>query len=134
VAFEDFQEETGALRIIPGNNRLPLNHVLNEQHSVPVVMEPGSAFIYTGNIIHGGGANQTTHRWLKGLEFNYLLGWLTPEEATAFALSSETVKKLPQKALELLGWPQVRKPIPEEESAEAFAVWQLDEEDMPVKL
>ena len=47
------------------------------------VMPAGAGMIYTGRVLHGGGANATADQFRYGLHLSYVLGWLTPEEAGA---------------------------------------------------
>ena len=60
--------------------------------------------IYTGRVLHGGGANTTTDQWRYGLHLSYVLGWLTPEEAGRWARRGTTCAHLSERAQRLLGW------------------------------
>jgi ectoine hydroxylase-related dioxygenase (phytanoyl-CoA dioxygenase family) len=42
-------------------------------------MPAGSAIVYSGNTLHGGGAN-TTDQLRRGVHLSYCLGWLRTEE------------------------------------------------------
>ena len=44
---------------------------------------PGDALIYSGKVVHGGGANRTRGEWRRAVHVSFLAGWLVPEEASA---------------------------------------------------
>ena len=67
------------------------------------VMPAGSALIYTGRVLHGGGENRSaTRRW--GLHVSFVLGWLTPEEAVPLTVPWALVQDEPEHVQQLLGW------------------------------
>jgi ectoine hydroxylase-related dioxygenase (phytanoyl-CoA dioxygenase family) len=94
-------------------------------------MEPGSALVYLGSVVHGGGENRTTDRIRKGLYLAFLQGWLTPEEAVAVGVVPEVARTLPKRARELLGWSNLRSPAnADDPAAAALQLWQLDADDL----
>jgi ectoine hydroxylase-related dioxygenase (phytanoyl-CoA dioxygenase family) len=107
-ALNDFTEEIGATRVIPGSHLWPgyddYNRVIDPALTVPAVMKAGSAILYSGKVIHGAGANVTRDQWRRGLHVSYVLGWLTPEEASPLAVPFEVVRDLPERARRLLGY------------------------------
>lgn len=130
TALGDYDAEVGATRIIPGSHLWPLDRPFDGEETVPVSMKPGSALVYSGRVVHGGGWNQTKDRWRRGLYCSYLLGWLTPEEASALSLTPDVAKRLPQRARELLGWSNLRGSPAEDGAAAALQLWQLDKLDI----
>jgi ectoine hydroxylase-related dioxygenase (phytanoyl-CoA dioxygenase family) len=131
LALGDYDAEVGATRVVPGSHRWPLEHHIDPADAQPVEMEPGSALVYTGNLVHGGGANLTTDRVRKGLYLAFLQGWLTPEEAVAVGVGPELAATLPKRARELLGWANLRSPADAEDpAAAALQLWQLDADDL----
>lgn len=48
-------------------------------------MAPGDALVYSGYVLHGGGANQDGTAWRKAMHMSFVAGWLTPEEARSRA-------------------------------------------------
>lgn len=125
-AITDFDAEVGATQVVPGSHlwddysRKPLPEEICQ-----AVMPAGGGMIYTGRVLHGGGANTTTDRWRFGLHLSYLLGWLTPEEAGPLATPWETAQHLPRRAQELLGWHSIGNRNPA-----ASRMWTVDYEDV----
>ena len=91
-------------------------------------MKAGSGMLYTGRAIHGGGANVTTDQWRYGLHVSYVLGWLTPEEASPLGADWSTVGSLDERAQQLLGWRSYAS------DNDAARLWTVDYEDVPVGL
>lgn len=78
-AVTDFTRANGATQVVPGSLGWP-----DEQRPEPAEiayaeMPAGSVLIYSGGVMHGGGANASdADRW--GLNLTYTLGWLRQEE------------------------------------------------------
>lgn len=82
IGLEDVTDELGATRVVPGSHR---NGDLSDgvdMESVPAELGPGDALVYSGFVLHGGGANRTSDRWRKAMHMSVVAGWLTPEEAS----------------------------------------------------
>ena len=113
VAFVDFTRDNGATRLVPGSHRWPDRQLSPaEQMSQPpptpsqsacAEMPAGSAVVYTGGTIHGGGAN-TTGAPRRGAHLSYCLGWLRTEENNYLAVPPTVAATLPRQAQELLGY------------------------------
>jgi ectoine hydroxylase-related dioxygenase (phytanoyl-CoA dioxygenase family) len=58
---------------------------------------------YLGSLWHGGGANQTDAPRL-GVILEYAAGWLRQQENHLLAVPRATVRELPQRLQELLGY------------------------------
>ena len=114
IAFVDFTRDNGATRIVPGSHRWP-DRALNpaEQMMHPVQPSPeqiayaempaGSAVVYSGGTIHGGGANVTDVA-RRGAHLSYCLGWLRTEENHYLSVPPSIAATLPRRAQELLGY------------------------------
>jgi len=79
-----------------------------QQHSVgpniiQAMMPAGSVMLYRGSLLHGGGANSTAAPRL-GVIIEFCAGWLRPQENHVLAVPRSTVRKLPSKLQELLGY------------------------------
>ncbi len=113
IAFVDFTRENGATRLVPGSHRWPdRQRPAAEQMSQPpptedqiahAEMPAGSAVIYTGGTIHGGGAN-TSDVARRGAHLSYCLGWLRTEENNYLSVPPNVAATLPRAAQELLGY------------------------------
>ena len=130
TAVGDYDAEVGATMVIPGSHEWPLDRPIDAADARPVELEPGDALVYLGSLVHGGGENRTPDRWRKGLYCSYLLGWLTPEEASSRSLRPEVAAELPQRARELLGWSSLRGNPAADGAEAALKLWQLDEDDL----
>lgn len=113
IAFVDFTRENGATRVVPGSHRrpdrqLPAAEQFQQRAPEPdeiayAEMPAGSAVVYTGGTIHGGGANVTDVA-RRGAHLSYCLGWLRTEENNYLSTPPATAAKLPRMAQELLGY------------------------------
>ena len=129
-AITDFTAELGATRVVPGSNRWPDYSVRpSEDQIAQAVMTAGSGMIYTGRAMHGAGANTTADGWRFGLHLSYVLGWLTPEEASPLGADWETVRHLPERARQLLGWHCYAAG-----GSDSTRLWTVDYEDVPLGL
>ncbi len=104
IALVDFTEPNGATRVIPGSHRWDRTRTPEESETVVAEMEAGSAILYLGSTIHGGGANRTDDQWRRGMHLSYVLGWLRTEENHYLATPPEIARNLPRRAQELLGY------------------------------
>ena len=104
-ALTDFTEENGATVIVPGSQDWPgaLPEVKPEQ-TTRAVMKAGSALLYSGKVIHGGGPNSSKDEWRVGLHAGFVLGWLRAEENHQLSTSIEVARELPEFAQRMLGF------------------------------
>ena len=113
IALVDFTADNGATRLVPGSQRWADRWLTPAQQAgrpppasdqVAVAeMAAGSAVVYTGGTIHGGGANRTAAP-RRGAHLSYCLGWLRTEESNYLSAPPEVASKLPRQAQELLGY------------------------------
>lgn len=129
-AISDFTADAGATRVVPGSHRWADYRRKAQEHEVcQAVMPAGSGMLYTGRVVHGGGANRTVDEWRFGLHLSFVLGWLTPEEASPLGADWADVQGLSEKAQRLLGWR-----CSEVNATYAARLWTVDYEDVPVGL
>ena len=113
IAFVDFTADNGATRLVPGSHRWPDRDLPPfEQAAQPppdpdqvvsAEMPAGSAVVYTGGVLHGGGAN-TSDVPRRGAHLSYCLGWLRTEENNLLAVPPAAAATLPRLTQELLGY------------------------------
>jgi ectoine hydroxylase-related dioxygenase (phytanoyl-CoA dioxygenase family) len=113
IAFVDFTRDNGATRVVPGSHRWPDRALLPAEQMAASRPEPeqiayaempaGSAVVYSGGTIHGGGGN-TTDVERRGAHLSYCLGWLRTEENNYLSTPPEVAARLPRRAQELLGY------------------------------
>jgi ectoine hydroxylase-related dioxygenase (phytanoyl-CoA dioxygenase family) len=104
IALEEFSAENGATRLVPGSHRWPLDHEARLDELVAAEMPAGSAVVYLGSTIHGGGPNATANRSRRGMHVSYTLGWLRTEENHYLSTPLEVARTLSREAQELLGY------------------------------
>jgi hypothetical protein len=113
IALVDFTRQNGATRIVPGSHRWP-DRALSPAEQVNTIspapgqiafaeMPAGSAVVYSGGTIHGGGANSTDIP-RRGAHLSYTLGWLRTEENNYLSVPPALAATLPRRAQELLGY------------------------------
>ena len=103
-ALTDFTIANGATQVVPGSHRWPLDRVAKPEEIVQAEMSAGSALIYMGATIHGGGENTTTDERRRGTFLGYSVGWLRTEENMFLTVPLEKAKTMPVRIQELLGY------------------------------
>ena len=103
-ALSDFSIENGATQVVPGSHLWPADRTPEPNEITRAEMSAGSALVYLGTTLHGGGANTTTNQWRRGMFFGFVIGWLRTEENTFLTVPIEEVKKMPRRCQELLGY------------------------------
>lgn len=105
LALSDFTEEVGATRVVLGSHLWDdFNKEADPASYVSAVMPAGSALLYLGKTVHGAGANTTQAQWRRGLHLSFVLGWLTPEEASPVAVPWEIARTYSQRVQQMLGF------------------------------
>lgn len=75
IALTDFTADNGATVVAPGSHRWPADRQATEEDLIPAAMPRGAALFYSGNVVHGGGANRTGATRV-GLYLGYIPFWL----------------------------------------------------------
>jgi len=124
-ALDDFTASNGATRVVPGS------HVWDDYQRVPraeefatAEMQAGDGLIYSGRVLHNGGAN-VSQQWRMGLHVSFVLGWLTPEEALPLSTPWDAAQHFSERSQRLLGW---------QSYGVRSRLWTVDYEDIPVAL
>lgn len=104
-ALTDFTAENGATVIAPGSNHWPgAMPAVPEGSTCQATMPAGSALLYSGKVIHGGGRNTTTDEWRIGLHAGFCCGWLRSEENHQLTVPIESARQMPERVQHLLGY------------------------------
>ncbi|MBN33778.1 MAG: mitomycin antibiotic biosynthesis protein [Rhodospirillaceae bacterium] len=103
-ALTDFTIENGCTQVVPGSHLWDPEREAQPHEVQRAEMKAGSALLYLGTAIHGGGANTSTDQWRRGMFFGFVLGWLRTEEACLLTVPREEVKKMPRRVQELIGY------------------------------
>jgi hypothetical protein len=102
-ALTDFTDENGATRVIPGSQDWDWDREPTQSESIPAEMSRGSVLLYTGSVLHGGGANQSREPRI-GMNLTYLLGWLRQEENQYLSCPPSIARDLEPELQDLIGY------------------------------
>lgn len=107
--LEDFTLENGATRLAPGSHFWPREEIEQYEDGVESAIAPaGSAIIWVGSLLHGGGHNRSG-RPRRGVIMSYSLAWLAQAEKLLLSTPPEVARALPERLQALIGY-QVHKP------------------------
>lgn len=108
VALTEFNLANGATVVAPGSHRWPPDRAVEPGETEQVVMSRGSALLYSGEVLHGGGPN-TTEELRIGLYVGYIASWLRPIENHVLTNGLDAIRRTSERAQQLLdcghgGW------------------------------
>ncbi|KAJ5601343.1 hypothetical protein N7510_010877 [Penicillium lagena] len=104
TALTKTTKENGATVAIPGSHLWgPERRPLREE-AVPAELEPGDAFIFLGNLYHGGGSNTTRTDYRETVGIFLCQPTLRPAENQFLMVPLERARKLKPQAQRLLGY------------------------------
>ena len=104
-AIKDFTKENGATQVVPGSHKWDKERMPLDEEIENAEMSAGSVFIYTGSVMHGGGANQTSENRL-GVFLHYAPNWLRQEENQYLSCPPSIAKELEPELRDLMGYSQ----------------------------
>jgi ectoine hydroxylase-related dioxygenase (phytanoyl-CoA dioxygenase family) len=102
-AIDDFTNANGATVVVPKSHTFGQEPVTDSKLGIPVEMSAGSVVFFLGTLWHGGGANFTNESRLA-VTCQYCEPWLRPQENFFLELSKNTLKKLPDELLSMVGY------------------------------
>ncbi len=101
IALTEFTESNGATRVVPGSHRWEEMREPANDEICQAVMSRGGALLYSGNVVHSGGANREARPRI-GLYLGYVVSWLRPLENQLITNKPEDIFTLPDEAKQLL--------------------------------
>ena len=102
-ALTEFTQQNGATQVVPGSPAWPEEREATPADLTYAEMSPGSVLVYSGTVLHGGGAN-TSPADRVGLNITYSLGWLRQEENQYLSCPPDIAKDFSPALQELLGY------------------------------
>lgn len=102
-AITDFTKENGATQVVPGSHTWDKSKEPMPKEIAYAEMKPGSVFLYTGTVLHGGGENLTDSPRL-GAFIHYSLSWLRQQENQYLSCPTEIAKILDPELRSLMGY------------------------------
>lgn len=111
-AIDDFTEENGATRVVPGTQKLDhtprptLREIAAdplEVESVCAEMKRGSIVVIDGSVWHGAGTNASDRR-RAGMAVAYCKGWMRQQENFQLAVSVDLARELSPRLQQLCGF------------------------------
>jgi hypothetical protein len=102
-AVTDFYEANGATQVVPGSNHWDQGRKAQPEEIGYAEMAAGSVLIYSGSVIHAGGANRSGADRM-GLNITYCLGWLRQEENQYLSCPPEIAKDFSPELRAMLGY------------------------------
>tara|TARA_A100000164_G_scaffold328041_1_gene314845 strand:- start:112 stop:930 length:819 start_codon:yes stop_codon:yes gene_type:complete len=104
-ALTDFTHENGATCCVPGSHRWDWSQEAEAEQIAYAEMTAGSVFVYSGSVLHGGGANQSDTSRI-GVNLTYCLAWLRQEENQYLCCPPDVARNLDTALQDLLGYTQ----------------------------
>jgi len=103
-ALNEFTDENGATRVVPGSHHWVKPREPGTDDTVlQAPMKKGSALFYLGSVFHGGGANRSNGP-RAGLINTYCLGWLRQEVNHVLSVPRETATRMPEHIQRMMGY------------------------------
>ena len=103
-AMTEFTRENGATQVVPGSHLWDKDRKPSENEIATAEMSEGSVLIYTGTVLHGGGANISKSSHRTGIFLHYALNWLRQEENQYLSCPPHIAKTLSQDLRSLIGY------------------------------
>ncbi len=101
IALTEFTRTNGATRVVPGSHLWPRDRVPEPDEITQAIMPRGAALIYSGNVVHSGGAN-TDAAIRVGLYLGYVVSWLRPLENQLMTNKPEDILAMEERAQRLV--------------------------------
>jgi ectoine hydroxylase-related dioxygenase (phytanoyl-CoA dioxygenase family) len=99
----DFTAANGATRVVPGSHLWEAGREATPDQIVQAEMPAGSVLLYTGSVLHGGGANRSNSN-RTGVLLHYTLSWLRQEENQYLSCPPDVAKDFGPELRALIGY------------------------------
>ena len=119
-ALQEFTEENGGTRVIPGSHTWADGLELTQDQTVGVTCAPGSAIIVLGSCYHGAGANRSGHNRVA-FSVAYQRAWLRQGENQYLNHPPDVAAAMPDDIVRLLGY---------QRGSDALGYWRDGEDPM----
>ena len=106
--LDDFTAKNGATQVVPGSHLWPRDRMQTAGEALPATAPAGSAIVWLGSTLHGGGANCSS-AVRRGVVVSYNFGWLAQAEKLLLSIPPAVARELPERLQELIGY-QVHRP------------------------
>ena len=102
IALTDFRRDNGATVVVPGSHRWDGDRTPRDEDFAYAEMSAGSALLYSGQVLHSGGQNDTSETRI-GLYFGYIPAWLRPLENAVHTHGLDALQRLGPDTQAMLG-------------------------------
>lgn len=103
-AISECTADNGATQVVPGSHKWDEDREAEPHEVLRAEMRPGSVLIYSGSVIHGGGANVTNDEHRLALLIQYTLNWLRQQENQYLSCPPDIAKTLSPELQKLVGY------------------------------
>lgn len=101
IALCDFTSTNGATVVVPGSHRWPDERQATAAECCLATMKKGSALLYSGDVVHGGGNNEED-AIRTGFYIGYIASWLSPLENQMVSNRPGVIERLDERVQHLL--------------------------------
>lgn len=102
-ALDDFVQDNGATELVPGSHRWTADREPEAGEIVQALMPAGSVLVFAGNLLHRGGANQSSSTRLA-ITPQYCMPWMRQIENMPLAAPPQIARGYSERIQELLGY------------------------------
>ncbi|KAL9093838.1 MAG: hypothetical protein Q9165_003761 [Trypethelium subeluteriae] len=102
LAFDDYTEENGATRVIPGSHKWGDRKGKNEE-TIPCVCPAGNVIFFLSGLWHGAGPN-TSSRPRYSATLQFCSPYIRPIENQILAVDPRKLKDIPKRIVDMMGY------------------------------